>query len=129
MLLRCLFLYQQTHALVERDGDLLQQMDIVVNGVRTLCTTHQELIHAKTELAGANAELEKKAAAAADTTALLGDRVSTLYSELKKTLPTEVNTTYLWVSLCVHMLPHTCQHQHMLLRVVAILFTSAARSK
>jgi hypothetical protein len=95
-------------------------MDIVVNGVHTLCTTHQELINAKTELAGANAELEKKAAAAADTPALLGDRVRTLCSELKKTLPTEVNTTYLWVSLCVHvavyvMLPHTWQHQHMLL--------------
>jgi hypothetical protein len=60
-------------------------------------------INANTELAGANAELEKKAVAAADTEALLGDRVRTLYSQLKKTLPTEVNTIYLWVSLCVHV--------------------------
>ena len=49
MLLRCLFLYQQPQALLEKEGDLREQMDIVVNGVHTLCTTHQELINAKTE--------------------------------------------------------------------------------
>jgi len=74
-------------------------MDSVVLGVSTLCTTHQELIIAKTELVYANAELGKKVAANDESLTLLGDKMRTVHSELQKTLPSKVRSVHLQVSL------------------------------
>ena len=82
----------QVHASGDMKGDLLEQMDIVVDGVNTLCSAHQELANVKTAL-------EKEVAAHVEKSTLLGDKVRTVQSELQKTLPSKVRPAHLQVSL------------------------------
>ena len=65
-----------------------------------------ELAFAKTELAAAKAEFENKTAVNVETLTLLGDRMRTVYSELKQALPNKVSTLYAELSFCTHGAVH-----------------------